>query len=459
MKFVFALIFVFAFLAIKSDAQPSFSLTRHAANISQPESITHLDFDNDGDMDFAIASSMDNKVTVYEKSNTSNTYSQKDITNTLTKANTIASGDMDNDGDPDMVACGSSAGNHQIFYFENVNKQFTQPVVVAKKTGNAFQNIEIVDIDKDNDLDFISTEFSTLSSPGVLILWLNDGKGAFTEKKISYNSVDGRQTITLDFDADGDLDILCAEGVGKKLVLFTNNGSLTFVKSTIADNLNICNSFVARDINGDSKLDFVLTEYVGDVVKMLVSNAGNATYSTVIIDNAIDEPSDIKLIDVEQDTDMDIVVTSSNGKKVTLYINKNGVSFTKQVLDNINYAWALSVVDVNNDAKDDIVMIALTYSGFTIFTNNTIKSSTSAIDPLEGFSIQSNLINENVAVELNIEKSKYIIFNNAGYTVLSGTITRNDRFINVAHLHDGIYFITAFDDQGNSKTIKFIKSR
>jgi hypothetical protein len=316
-----------------------------------------------------------------------------------------------------------------------------------------------VDIDKDNDLDFISTEFSTLSSPGVLILWLNDGKGAFTEKKISYNSVDGRQTITLDFDADGDLDILCAEGVGKKLVLFTNNGSLTFVKSTIADNLNICNSFVARDINGDSKLDFVLTEYVGDVVKMLVSNAGNATYSTVIIDNAIDEPSDIKLIDVEQDTDMDIVVTSSNCKKVTLYINKNGVSFTKQVLDNINYAWALSVVDVNNDAKDDIVMIALTYSGFTIFTNNTIKSSTSAIDPLEGFSIQSNLINENVAVELNIEKSKYIIFNNAGYTVLSGTITRNDRFINVAHLHDGIYFITAFDDQGNSKTIKFIKSR
>ena len=442
---------------LQLDAQPSFSLVRHSANISQPESVTNLDFDGDGDIDFAIASSMDNKVTIYEKSNTTDAYIQKDITNALTKANTVVSGDMDNDGDPDLVACGSTAGTHQIFYFENVNKQFPQPVVVAKKTGNAFQNIEIVDIDKDNDLDFITVEFSTVSSPGILFLWLNDGKGKFTEKKISFNSVDGRQTTTKDMDSDGDLDIICAEGLGKKLVLYTNNGSLTFTKTTIGDNLNICNSFVTMDINGDNKLDFIVTEYVGDAVKIFASKEDN-TYSTVNIDNAIDEPTDIEFIDVEQDTDMDIVVTSSNGKKVMLYVNKGNNVFTKQVLDNINYAWNLAVVDVNKDNKQDIVMIALTYGGFTVFTNNTIKSATTTPAEWAGFSIRSNVVSENLLLYINIDRSHFIICNYAGNTVLSGETGKYDQEINVAHLPPGNYFITGFDDKGNSKTIKFIKT-
>lgn len=453
-----SLLMILAFITIKLQGQPSFSLVRHSANISQPESITYLDFDNDGDIDFAVASSMDNKITIFEKSNTSDVYLEKVITNTLTKANTVVSGDMDQDGDPDLVACGSTSGNHQIFYFENVNKQFSQPVLVAKKTGNAFQNIEIVDIDKDNDLDFITVEFSITSSPGILFLWLNDGKGNFTEKKISSNSVDGRQTTSSDMDGDGDIDILCSEGLGKKLVLFTNNGSLVFTKSTIAENLNICNSFVTRDINGDNKPDFIVTEYVGDVVKMLASNPDNASYATVVIDNAVDEPSDIKFIDVEQDTDMDIVVSSSGGKKVMLYINKGNNVFTKQVLDNINYAWNLAVVDVNKDNKQDIVMIALTYGGFTVLTNKTIKSATTNLEEWSGFSIESNIVNENLKLNINIDRSRFMISNNAGNMVLSGMIGKYDESINVAHLPGGNYFITAFDDKGKSKTIRFIKT-
>lgn len=63
----FGLLLILAFITIKIQGQPSFSLIRHSANISQPESITNLDFDNDGDIDFAVASSMDNKITIFEK--------------------------------------------------------------------------------------------------------------------------------------------------------------------------------------------------------------------------------------------------------------------------------------------------------------------------------------------------------------------------------------------------------
>ena len=139
------------------------------------------------------------------------------------------------------------------------------------------------------------------------------------------------------------------------------------------------------------------------------------------------------------------------------YFIKNNV-FTKQVLDNINYAWNLAVVDVNKDNKQDIVMIALTYGGFTVFTNNTIKSATTNLAEWSDFSIESNIVNENLLLNINIDRSRWMISNNAGNIVLSGIIGKYDEGINVAHLPGGNYFITAFNDKGKSKTIRFIKT-
>ncbi|MBL0099107.1 MAG: hypothetical protein IPP49_02850 [Saprospiraceae bacterium] len=39
---------------------------------------------------------------------------------------------------------------------------------MVKSTSNAFIGLEAVDLDQDADLDFISVEFSTVSSPGSL---------------------------------------------------------------------------------------------------------------------------------------------------------------------------------------------------------------------------------------------------------------------------------------------------
>ncbi|HMT00588.1 MAG TPA: VCBS repeat-containing protein, partial [Saprospiraceae bacterium] len=283
-----------------------FDVSRFNTNVNQPESIVHLDVEKDGDADFVVAFSKDKRVVLYRKNNTENKYSVVPMYSALDGAADLTKGDFNNDGFEDIIASGTVAGNHRIVFLEN-NKTggFRQFEEVVKSTSNAFIGLEAVDLDQDDDLDFISVEFSTVSAPGDLIFWQNDGNASFTQNVLSSNSVDARQTITLDYDKDGDLDIVSAEGLGKKLALYTNNGSQTFTKKTLIADLNICNSMATHDFNNDQKPDFLVSEYVGDMVKLYVSNASN-TYDLVVINAAVDAPGDVEIIDFQNDGRLDI---------------------------------------------------------------------------------------------------------------------------------------------------------
>ncbi|MBL0099106.1 MAG: VCBS repeat-containing protein [Saprospiraceae bacterium] len=221
---------------------------------------------------------------------------------------------------------------------------------------------------------------------------------------LSTNSVDARQTLSLDYDNDGDLDIVSAEGLGKKLALYTNNGSLGFTKTTLIDDLNICNSIATHDFNNDQKPDFLVSEYVGDMVKLYVSNAVNS-YDPVVISSDVDTPSDVKLIDFQNDGRMDILVAYNTENAVMMYTNAGNDAFGLPRFNQNGFypltnAFFLTVGDFNLDNKQDFAAVGLGYTGFVTFHNLTAIVSADDLPNNTGdFSLYPSLVSQQVTIQ------------------------------------------------------------
>ncbi len=442
-----------------------FDVSRFNTNVNQPESIVHLDVEKDGDADFVVAFSKDKRVVLYRKNNTENKYSVVPMYSALDGAADLTKGDFNNDGFEDIIASGTVAGNHRIVFLEN-NKTggFRQFEEVVKSTSNAFIGLEAVDLDQDDDLDFISVEFSTVSAPGDLIFWQNDGNASFTQNVLSSNSVDARQTITLDYDKDGDLDIVSAEGLGKKLALYTNNGSQTFTKKTLIADLNICNSMATHDFNNDQKPDFLVSEYVGDMVKLYVSNASN-TYDLVVINAAVDAPGDVEIIDFQNDGRLDILIASYFENAIKMYTNAgNDAQGLPQFNNNGFYpltnAISLTVGDFNQDNKQDYAAVGLGYTGFVTFHNETVIVSVDDL-PYNAWDVNlyPSLVSHKLTIQTQSDRAidQITIFNLSGQAIYHQLVADITTTIDCSTFTPGSYFARVIDMAGKTKTIRFVK--
>ena len=128
------------------------------------------------------------------------------ITNrNLLSGSGVALGDMDNDGLCDVYFCGLD--NDNVLYrnrgswkFEDVTKGAGVACPTQDSTGAVF-----ADVDGDRDLDLLVTALATGAR-----LFVNDGKGAFTEKtaEAGLQSQAGSMSMALaDIEGDGDLDL------------------------------------------------------------------------------------------------------------------------------------------------------------------------------------------------------------------------------------------------------------
>src|SRR3954469_15988301 len=118
----------------------------------------------------------------------------------------VAAGDVDADGLCDLYFCGLKCGNH--LYRNLGNWKFED---ITERAGVGCTNLDatgaaLVDIDGDGDLDLIVNSLG-----GGTHVFLNDGRGNFTESKEVLNPALGGMSLALaDYDGDGLLDLYVA---------------------------------------------------------------------------------------------------------------------------------------------------------------------------------------------------------------------------------------------------------
>ncbi|HEX4982394.1 MAG TPA: VCBS repeat-containing protein [Ilumatobacteraceae bacterium] len=198
-----------------------------------------------------------------------------------------------------------------------------------------------------------------------------------------------------DLDADGDVDILFANGGGYEAPeepeasrVFLNTGDGTFEEATDAvmgDFTGATRVIKVADLDGDGGNDILLgTTY--ETQSQLLLSSDSATWTNATADHlpAVDlSVGDLELGDVDADGDLDVMLAHwGNGGSpfevagvTQLWLNDGAAHFTDVTADRmpqieIGFSWDLDLVDVDNDWDLDALVSCKVCEGSRLYLND-----------------------------------------------------------------------------------------
>ena len=241
-----------------------------ADSMNAPAHVQIIDFDKDGDKDILVAvlgvifpnNDKIGSVVILENDG-KNHFKKHIVVDKVARVSDVRAGDLDNDGDLDLAVAQFGYDDGETRWIENLGNWKFKSHILQNLSGPI--NVEIVDIDKDGDLDIISLVSQEWEE---IYGFINDGKGNFTSKLLwgSNNEDFGSSGIYMcDLDKDGDADILYTNGDafdyipprGKPwhgIQWLENKGNLNFEFHRLATFVGAYNARPV-DIDNDGDLD------------------------------------------------------------------------------------------------------------------------------------------------------------------------------------------------------------
>jgi len=225
---------------------------------------TCADYDNDGDVDLFVTNDGPNFLYANNGDATFTKITAGPVVTDNMKSTGAAWGDSDNDGDLDLfVANGANQKNS--FYLNSGNGAFAKAdssnLLVSEASSSTGCNW--VDYDGDGDIDLFVTNTNNQRN----FLYRNLGKGAFEKITSGVLVTDNKSSLGAswaDYDNDGDLDVLVANGNGQSHDFYTNNGNgvfsrkgLSFAVSSTSDTSGVGSNW--GDFDNDGDVDLFLT--------------------------------------------------------------------------------------------------------------------------------------------------------------------------------------------------------
>lgn len=251
--------------------------------------------------------------------------------------------DIDNDGDNDLIT-------RSLDWYENIdNKGFHKMKPMAKMySGSTTLQIQFIDFDVDGDLDILSTEYNS-STRKTTIWWCeNFGGGSFGKQTAFIDTLESGAIIR-DMDSDGDYDLVFKNKFDS-VQYYKNDGGLSFTKQVVSNSRNFRD---VADVNGDGYLDYLLTQYQNTWYWILLSNGPTSFKSISLTSYQWGYP---KFKDVDLDGKIDVYAPEENGW-FRYFGNDSICPFSK--FDGAGPAspptWSDRFTDLDNDGKGDLL--------------------------------------------------------------------------------------------------------
>ncbi len=268
-------------------------------------------------------------------------------------------GDVDGDGDIDLVI--ATERNSGRVYRNNGQGVFSVDLAAfASWPVSPTRCQALADVDGDGDLDVV-IGIRGRGRWNRNELFLNNGIGKFTAAVSTQFPVYSAPTTDLgliDFDGDGDRDLLITGDGAEHIGLFINDGTGTFVDETAtrlnATAVGLRTVLTAGDFDGDGDTDVVLA---GDSIQLL-SNNGNGKFTVSTIMKGVVGAA-VGAADVDGDGDLDLVMVSA-GTRRDLLLNDSSARFFSAneeglPVDVLSRTNALALADFDLDGDLDIL--------------------------------------------------------------------------------------------------------
>lgn len=331
--------------------------------------------------------------------------------------------DIDGDSDLDIIAETSqeiSPYNRYVTLFENTGGNFNDSTALKGSDASYLtsQLISVMDVDGDSDEDIVySSQITSLGQ--VIQVFGNDGSGNFTDASsyllptYSFND----RAFPLDFDNDGDLDLagfLSSPNV--RVRPLTNDGTILNDAATNfseGTDIIVANSGDSEDVfpfnvdtdnfddlivtTQDSTFVFISggdgtftqqTKFIGESVPAdldldgdgdlfyfdgnvsIRDNQGGGTFDQGTDILTISSTYDTQLVDIDGDSDLDLVQGGSKVSRTWLNDGSGNFSILQEFVGGV---YNMAFGDLDGDSDLDMV-VALEedggYPGFRIYTND-----------------------------------------------------------------------------------------
>ncbi len=357
--------------------------------------------------------------------------------------------DIDGDGNNDLLFFTDGGFG----WYKNENGNLIQQTYNSGYDWNGYyySSVQVSDVDDDNDLDIVMTGYFAVQ------LFKNDGQGNFSLVQFyptnwSYNSF--LASALIDMDNDGHLDLLVSKKSGQQLIWFAFDPSTGLFNETeqVLENNVSYNHIESLDIDNDGNIDFIATQ-PGETY-LYIKGYGTANFNRHLIDTK----GYLKLVmaDIDQDNKLDIVAIASSNTAPSLCWYKNlgnGTFGSQQVLESAPmYANDVFVTDYDEDGDMDIFM---TESNGKVFYYENMSTSIITVNTNNSFSIYPNPTNHYLQIYTNDTIKSFKIFDMLGHVYNTYTIKNN--IIDVSGLSLGTYIISIKDTNEHVEVLKFVK--
>ena len=324
-------------------------------------SIYAADMDSDGDLDLVYASSEDDKVSWQknESIHRSTVFPGVSvISNSIDFPNLIYTADLDGDGDQDLLS--SSNSDDQINWHENYDGDgstwFTHLIFGFADGARAVYS---ADIDRDGDLDVISTSLSDS-----MIRWYENGQSGTNWAEHTVGEYhDGADFLLVDdIDGDGDFDIgsPSRNPDGSTIVWYENtqgDGSTWSKHEFQTGTEAYIYSFYAEDIDGDGDLDLMCGFSDARVIWYQNVNGDGSLWSEKVISSTAQGVIGIFAADIDNDGDIDVLAAPQYPDRVAWYENMlgDGTNWTEHAISSsVVGITSLFAADMDKDGDVDV---------------------------------------------------------------------------------------------------------
>lgn len=321
--------------------------------------------------------------------------------------------DMNGDGWPDFVTSdgarleGDYPGHIYLYLHPGSADLATEPwerIVVYEGDVRHQNDMRLVDIDGDGRLDILEKTWS--ATERVVIAFQNANINDWTVRTFVTGETGKPEGISAgDLDGDGDQEII-QSGVywdcpgGWRTAAYTqydidNDFYETPYKKTKSE---------TGDIDNDGDLDVYIGSAEGQDLKLAwyenegLNSDGAVIWTEHVIKNDFGKCHMVRLVDIDQDGDLDLCTGRSFGQNGLLifYNNNNGASWTEQDYDPTGEIYTGAIADLDADGDLDVVSPSRFYRGSTRYYLN----ETPGDPPLAPTDLTAT-VEEGLAIQLN----------------------------------------------------------
>lgn len=352
------------------------------------------DFNGDGRPD-VLSSIGSDFVVLLENAN--GTFTQKNTT--IAPGVTTAIADVNGDGKPDIItifasptncgdpnvpSCGDTGPAVLSVAFGNGDGSFTQQPTVNLNDGSGALSLIVADLNGDGSPDLAVAIGDSTANP--LEVLLNNGKGVFSAAPGTQSTINVQLLTSGDFRGDGMIDLAGGGSTLGTLLILKNSGNGVFTVANTYSGLP-AGAAAAADFNRDGHLDLVIAEgnnlvpSVKESAAVLMGNgddsfktplAVSASLSTAARNSQTIIPVAVTVDDFNHDGYPDFALSYRNlaNAAVAIFTNSGTGTFGSPRVYDMGYGYpnGFAIADFNGDGNADLIAAPNEGSGSSPFT-------------------------------------------------------------------------------------------